>query len=176
MKDQELQRWAPFTPEFWDNPVALLRRLATDAERLFEEGPAGRFFPRQSRLFGEPRWIPSVDVFEKDGNLVVRADLPGLTKDDVKVEVTDGAITVQGERKKEVEEEREGRYRFERAYGSFYRAVPLPEGVKPDQVNATFKNGVLEVTAPLPPAKKEAKAHRVEVNEGGVEKKTKSAA
>lgn len=177
MKELKLQRWDPLTPTLWDNPFGLLRRLTGDMERLFEEVPAGRFLPRESRLLGQAQWIPSIDVFEKDGALVVRADLPGLTKDDVDVEVTDEAIILKGERKKEVEEEREGVYRFERAYGSFYRAVPLPEGITTENVKATFKNGVLEVTAPLPPpAKKEAKAKHVEIQEAAGEKKSKSAA
>ena len=176
MNKQKLQRWDPFATALGENPLNLLRRLTADIERLFEESPGWWFSPGEPRLRGEARWIPSVDVIEKDGALVVRADLPGLTKDDVNVEVTEETIIVQGERKKEVKEEREGQYRLERAYGSFYRAVPLPEGVRPEQVKATFKNGVLEVTAPLPPAKKEAKIHRVEVQEAAAEKKAKSAA
>jgi HSP20 family protein len=175
MKEQKLQRWDPFAQTFWENPFGLLHRLTADMERMFDF-PTPRLFPREPRLIGETNWIPSIDVAEKDGSLVIRADLPGLTKDDVSIEVTEEAITLKGERKKELEEEKEGLYRLERAYGSFCRAVPLPEGVKPEDVKATFRNGVLEVTAPLPPAKKEPKARRVEIQEAAGEKKAKSAA
>lgn len=174
MKEQKLQRWDPFAPVFGENPLGLLRRLSADMERLFDF-PTSKLFPRAPRMIEEAAWIPSIDVFEKDGWLVIRADLPGLTKDDVNVEVTDEAITLKGERKKEIEEEKEGLYRLERAYGSFYRAVPLPEGVKAEDVKATFENGVLEVAVPLPPAKKEPKARRIEIQEAA-ENKAKSAA
>jgi HSP20 family protein len=175
MKEQRLQRWDPFSSAFSDNPFGVLRRLTGDMERFFDF-PMPGFWPREPRLIGEAAWIPSIDVFEKDGSLVIRADLPGLTKEDVNIEVTDEAITLKGERKKEIEEEKEGLYRQERAYGSFFRAVPLPEGVKPEDVKATFTNGVLEVTMPLPTAKKELKARRVEIQEAAGEKQAKSAA
>lgn len=174
MKDQKLQRWD--TPTRWENPFGLLRRLTGEMERLFEEFPSARSFPRGWRLTDEAHWMPSIDVIEKNGTLMIRADLPGLTKEDVKIEVTDEAITVQGERKKEVEEEGEGRYRLERVHGSFCRVVPLPEGVKPEDVKAVFKNGVLEVTAPLPTMKKQAQPRRVEIQEVAGQKTEKSAA
>lgn len=112
---------------------------------------------REPQFLRGARWIPDVDVFEKDGNLVIRADLPGLTKEDVNIEVTDEAITIHGERKEEFSEEREGLYVLERAYGGFSRSVPLPDGVKMDDIKATFENGVLKVMAPLPPGKQTVK-------------------
>ena len=103
---------------------------------------------------------------QKDGNLLVRADLPGLTKEDIKVEVTDDTLTIQGERKQEKKkEEREGYSYSECSYGSFYRAIPLPEGVDPSKATAEFRNGVLEVTVPAP-SHPEPKARRLEVREG----------
>jgi HSP20 family protein len=174
MKEQNLQKGNAATPELWENPFGLLRRLTGEMERLFD-WRAQRVVSGLP-LIGEAAWIPSIDVFQKNGSLVVRADLPGLTKDDVKIEVTEDAITVQGERKKEVEEEKEGYYRLERAFGSFYRAVPLPEGVKPEAVKATFKDGVLEIIAPLPPARTEPQARRVEIQEAAAPSKDKTAA
>lgn len=149
----------------WDNPFGLLRRLTGDMERFFDEFTGGRLLPGESRLSREARWIPSIDAFERNGSLVVRADLPGVTKDAVNVEVTENSLTISGERKKEFEEEKEGVYRHERAYGGFYRAFPLPEGVKPENVTATFSNGVLEVTAPLSAGRKEAKGRRIKIQE-----------
>lgn len=95
-------------------------------------------------------WAPNVEMKEQDGELIIRADLPGLAKDDVKVEVAPDAITLEGERKKTHEETNAGYYRSEVTYGSFYRYLPLPEGVQPDTAKATFKDGVLEVRIQAP--------------------------
>ena len=109
-------------------------------------------------------WTPTIEVFEKDNRLVTKVDLPGLKKEDVKVEVADGHLAISGERKREVEEKKKNVYRSEREYGSFYRAVPLPVGVKLEDVKATFANGVLEVSVPLP-ARPEARVRKVEIQE-----------
>ncbi|HZW29481.1 MAG TPA: Hsp20/alpha crystallin family protein, partial [Isosphaeraceae bacterium] len=95
-------------------------------------------------------WSPQVEVFRPDDRLVIRADLPGLSRDDVQVEVTDDAVTIRGERRQEHEERREGDFQSERSYGSFLRSIPLPEGVAADQAAANFHDGVLEVTMPAP--------------------------
>jgi HSP20 family protein len=102
-------------------------------------------------------WAPQVEIFERGNNLVVRADLPGLSRDDVNVEVDDDALVIRGERRNDLEEEQEGYYRTERSYGSFYRAIPLPDGVDANQANASFKEGVLEVTFPKPQQQSRAK-------------------
>jgi HSP20 family protein len=109
-------------------------------------------------------------VFEKDNRLFTRVDLPGMKKDDVKVEVTDGHLTISGERKSEVEDTKDQFYRSERTYGSFYRAIPLPESVKLEDVQATFADGVLEVSVPLPTAP-EPKSRIVEVKDGAAKAK-----
>jgi HSP20 family protein len=109
-------------------------------------------------------WAPRIDVFEKDQRLVTRIDLPGMKKEDVKVEVSDGQLAISGERKHEKEEKGEKFYRAEREHGSFYREVPLPEGAKVEDVKATFTDGVLEVSVPLP-AKAAAKVRTVEIQE-----------
>jgi HSP20 family protein len=109
-------------------------------------------------------WAPDVDVVQKNDQLTIRADLPGLSKDEVSVELTDNAITIQGERKREHEEEREGFYRSERSYGTFSRVIPLPEGAITEEAKATFRDGVLEITMPAPPA---TKGRRLEISEGG---------
>ena len=110
------------------------------------------------RNFPLGAWAPQVEMFERDGELVLRADLPGLQRDDVKVELADGAVTIEGERRDENQEKGEGFYRSERSYGRFYRRLPLPEGVSTENAFATFNNGVLEVT--MPAAKREARAAR----------------
>jgi HSP20 family protein len=95
-------------------------------------------------------WMPSIDVRERDNQLIINADLPGLNSEDVKIEVNDEGLVIRGERKREHEEQKEGYYRTERSYGTFYRLVPLPEGANVEQAKANFKDGVLEVTVPIP--------------------------
>lgn len=107
-------------------------------------------------------WAPQVEVFERGSNLVIRADLPGLKREDVDVEVEDDSLVIRGERRNELEDQREGFYRSERSYGSFYRVIPLPEGVDESKVNASFRDGVLEITLPRPEERRPA-SRRVEI-------------
>jgi HSP20 family protein len=151
----------------------LWRQVTAELERAFDEPFWSSRWPLfRAPAYREANWAPKVDVFEKDNRLVTRVDLPGVKKEDVTVEVTDGHLALSGERKRETEETKDNVYRTEREYGSFYRAVPLPEGVKLEDVKATFAEGVLEVSVPLP-ARAEAKARKVEIQEPG---KAKSAA
>jgi HSP20 family protein len=140
------------------SPFTLMRRLTEDMDRMFygTGGTGGR----QAGL-----WAPPVEVREANGNLVISAELPGLNKDDVKVEVHDDAVVIQGERKREWEEERGGVHRSERTYGSFYREIPLPEGAKGDQAKAQFNNGVLEVTVPIPESQ-QRKPRQISIESG----------
>lgn len=131
---------------------ALLREMTSELERAFER-PFSKAF-RWPSLRGvafpdSSDWAPEIDVFDRDNCLVTKVDLPGLKKEDVKVEVTDGHLAISGQRKSETEEKKDNVYRCERSYGSFYRAVPLPEGAKIEDVKATFTDGVLEVSVPL---------------------------
>ena len=151
-------------PQDWGARAGMLQRMADQMDRLFDEFGLG---PRWSRKIwqesGMEAWAPEIDVFQKNNELTIRADLPGLKREDVSVELTDDAVTIQGERKREHQEEREGFYRSERSYGSFCRVIPLPEGAIADQAKANFKDGVLEVTMPAPPA---SKGRRLDITEG----------
>lgn len=134
--------------------LRLMRRFSRDLEWLFDEfGFRPRFFERE---LPQVAWMPDVEVFQRDNRFIVRADLPGLKKEDVKVHVEDNLLILEGQRKEEAEEKREGFYRSERTYGSFYRALPLPEGAKADQIDAAFKDGVLEIGMPMPVEKAKA--------------------
>ncbi|MGE0447939.1 MAG: Hsp20/alpha crystallin family protein [Vicinamibacterales bacterium] len=150
------------------DPFALLRQMTSELDRVFDE-PFGTAVQWPSlRALAVPdgeRWAPQIDVFERDNRLVTKVDLPGLKKEDVKVEVTDGHLSISGERRSENREEKDNVYRSERSYGSFYRAVPLPEGAKIEDVKATFADGVLEVSVPLP-AKVEATRRSVRIEDG----------
>jgi HSP20 family protein len=136
--------------EQWMNPFSLMRRLSEEMDRAF----ASSFgLPTGGRTsFGQEAamWVPPVEVRERNGNLQVIAELPGINKDDVKVEVTNEGLVIQGQRKKETEEKGQGFWRSERSYGEFYRLVPLPEGVDPEKTRAQFKDGMLTVELPLP--------------------------
>ena len=145
-------------------PFSLMRRMAEDIERLFSDADYGRVgygltTPqryastdpwRSDTRLTEATWAPQLETFRKDDKLVVRADLPGMTKDNVNIEVDDDVLVISGERSDEARDERDDYYRTERSYGRFFRAIQLPEGVEADKIDATFKDGVLEVTVPTP--------------------------
>jgi len=158
-----------------------LRRFATDMERLFEDFEGFRFpslrgsefFPF-NREFEHVAWVPEIEVRQEAGQFIVRADLPGLKKEDVKVELSGELLTISGERKEEKEEKREGFYRSERRYGSFYRQVPLPEGAKTETATAKFTDGVLEIAMQAP--EREPRRRRLEIKEGEESAKAKTAA
>jgi HSP20 family protein len=108
-------------------------------------------------------WKPHIEVFEKPEELVVRAELPGLKKEQIKVEIREGELTISGERKEEEEKKEKGYYRTELSYGSFLRTIPIPEGAKIENATATVKDGVLEVKMPV--AKIEPPRRRLEITE-----------
>jgi HSP20 family protein len=128
-----------------------MHRFMNDMERVFDDFAVGTGMrtPRDE-VRRMTIWTPRIEAFMKEGQFIVRAELPGLKKEDVKLEMTDEAMTIEGERKMEKEEKREGYFFAERTYGNFYRWIPLPEGSKFEAANAVFKDGVLEVTIPVP--------------------------
>jgi len=148
------------------SPYWMLDRFADEIDRMFDQFGFGRASNRHGESSDFTTWAPRVDVTQRNDQLVVRADLPGLNKEDVKVDVTDDAVTIHGERHREHEEEHGGIYRSERTYGTFHRVVPLPDGAIADQAKATFKNGVLEITMPAPP-EQVSRGRRLEITEGG---------
>ena len=144
----------------WD-PAREVDTLHSEVNRIFDT-----FFGGRSANGGQRRWVPAMDLTETDDHLVLRADLPGLDKDDVKIEVTDGVLTISGERKAEQEERTDGFYRVERAFGAFSRSMSLPEHVDAEKVSADFDNGVLEVRIPKP---EEREPHRVQIGAQSVD-------
>jgi HSP20 family protein len=166
-----LQRRGEFMPgfsalsprEFFSmSPFHLMRRFTEDLDRMFggRESETGM-------------WAPPVEVRRQGDNLVVNAELPGLGKDDVQIEVTDEGLAISGERKHEHTEQGEGYYRSERSYGRFYRLIPLPEDANIDQAKANFNNGVLEITIPAPQARHTRKQIPIETRQrSGTQTKT----
>ena len=140
--------------------MALLMKpepFSREVDRLFD----AFFAPteRESR-----RWVPAIDLVEADDHFVLKADLPGLSEEDVSIEVQDGTLTISGERKTEHERREQGWYRIERSFGSFSRSLTLPEGVDAEAINAEFDRGVLEVHIPKP---EERKPRRVAIKATG---------
>lgn len=136
------EHW-PARDAFGFSPFSMMRRLSEEMDRAFSSSfGLGR---------GSPDWSfnPAIDVRQHNGNLEILAELPGMSKDDVKVECTDEGVIIQGEKKREQESNEGGWHRTERSYGSFYRMIPLPEGVDAEKAKAEFKNGVLEIRIPI---------------------------
>ena len=135
---------------FDDDSFSLIRRMQKEMSRVFAQ--AGLTFSGRGDDFLSTAWVPTAEVAYRDGNLVVSAELPGLSEKDVKVEINNDFLTIQGERKVEKDEAENGIRRTERRYGEFYRAIALPEGADAEHARAEFKNGVLHVAVPVPPA------------------------
>jgi HSP20 family protein len=162
---EPLESGKDVTTQLANAPLTVMKRFGEEVERLFGDFGIGRGWSNSiGRTFDQDVWTPQVEMFERGGELVVRADLPGLTKDEVNVEVGDGGITIEGERRSEKEEKGEGFYHSERHYGKFYRRLPLPEGVDVQDANATFRDGVLEITMEAP-KRKDSKPRRLSISD-----------
>lgn len=160
------------------DPFRMLERFADEMDQFFDEFGLGRerFGPRLGFGWQRPLlrraegWLPEIEMLQQNNQLVIRADLPGMAKEDVKVEVTEDAVTIQGERRREHEEEKAGVYRSERSYGSFSRIIPLPQGAMTDQAKASFTDGVLEITMPAPP-ETVTRARKLDITESASQNK-----
>jgi HSP20 family protein len=170
----------------WDNnpgfgPFAWMRQMQDQLDRAFNNiwsgagsamegtGSASSWSP--DAMFGQSDWAPAIDVFQRGNDLVVRADVPGLSKDDITVDIADDQLTIRGERRFDHEEERDGVFRSERSYGSFCRVVPLPQGAIADSAKATFNNGVLEIVLQAP-SFDVRRGRRIDIKERAPEKKS----
>lgn len=147
----------------WE-PARELHTMQNEMNRLFNT-----FFDSSTPRSGTGRaitrrWIPAMDVVETDDHFVLRADLPGLAENDVKIEVENKVLTISGERKSEHEQSSKGYYRVERSFGSFSRSLTLPDGVDADAIQASFDSGVLEVQIPKP---EQHKPRKVQISLGG---------
>jgi HSP20 family protein len=156
------------------SPFLAIRRFMEDMDRLASDFGFGSsllspsFFGQESGTQGlqqqegrgsglQTFWNPQVDVFQRGDQIVVRADLPGLKKEDVSIEIDQNTLTIRGERRQELEDRNEGFYRSERSYGTFQRSIALPEGVTPDDAQASFNDGVLEITVKTPRSQQRSK-------------------
>ncbi len=148
----KMTRWSPFTQmsTLWD-----------EMNDLFEQHFGGRSLMRP--LSGMTRWAPSVDMYETDDEIVVKADVPGMSKEDLEVTVTEEAITISGETQAEKEVKGENYMRRERRYGKFTRRLPLPAAVHLDEAKAKFTDGILEVRVPKEAKPEEEKGRKIAI-------------
>ncbi len=132
------------------HPVSMFEEMESNFDRFLRHPFSMMMRPTRS-AFDFPKMddiSPSVDIFEEKGDMVIKAEMPGMSKEDVNVSITENTVTISGEKKQEEKVEKKDYYRVERSYGSFCRSFRLPENVNGDKVKASFKDGVLEVRLP----------------------------
>ena len=138
-----------------DDPFSLVRRMQRDMNRVFAQ--AGIDVSGQGHDISETTWTPATEIAYQNGNLIVSAELPGLSEKDVTVEINGDFLVIRGERRIEQEQQEGGIRRTERRYGEFYRAIALPDGADTENARAEFQNGVLRVIIPVSQAESEVR-------------------
>jgi len=166
-RPEVVERPSEFLPSIWkSSPFGMMRRMMEDMDRMFEDWGVGRtLFGKfeEPAMMRQAMWTPVVEVFEKGNKFIVQADLPGMKKEDITLEVDESKLILKGERRSKHEEKREGYFRSERSYGSFFRSIPLPEGVTTKDIVAHFKDGVLEIEMPAPEKPKKTNVGKIEI-------------
>jgi HSP20 family protein len=145
------------------DPFSMLNDVELVMDRML-----GRRWPHFRALPGmlgsEGSWVPQIDMYEQGNHIVIKAELPGISKDDIDVVLEQGDLIIRGERKSEHENTEGNVYRMERSYGSFYRRIPMPEGVKEEDISASFNDGVLEVRAPASQSRSTESPKRINIS------------
>lgn len=160
---------------YGSGPFSIMRRISDEMDRFFENFGMGRSLMSgvESGQRGEQgyggrnmpsMWSPHVEVCERDGKLLIQADLPGMKREDINVQIEQDAIVIQGERKAHQTSDQGGYYRSERSYGSFYRTIPLPDGTNADSAQASFRDGVLEIELDAP--REQPRGRRLDIRDG----------
>ncbi|WP_297888354.1 Hsp20/alpha crystallin family protein [Sulfurihydrogenibium sp.] len=139
-------------PAFAISPLRELARLENEINRIFKE-----LVPQQEVTTEVVAWAPRVDVYEKDNNIIIEAEIPGAKKEDIEVKVKDNSVVIRGEVKREEEKKEENYYRSERFYGKFERVIPLPADVKIEEAKAEYQDGILKLVIPKATTEKEVK-------------------
>jgi HSP20 family protein len=151
-RERELAQRPEYSYDYGFGPFSLMRRFSEEMDHLFHNA------------FGRPQgggamaWSPAIDVKESNGNVEVVAELPGVKKEDVRVECTAEGLILEGEKRDEHEETHGGVHRVERSYGRFYRMVPLPPSADPEKAQADFKDGLLRIRIPLQEGKQKRRS------------------
>jgi HSP20 family protein len=151
-------------------PFSLFRRMTEEFDRALQP------LLSEDQASATIAWTPTVEVSQQDGTYRILAELPGLSPNDVRVEVEDDALVLQGERQVEREANEGGIRRSERQFGFFYRRIPLPEGAKPEEAKAKFHDGILEITVPAPDRQTKPRQIKIEADSKSSSRETKQAA
>ena len=169
---QSGQLGLPLTPleMFRMTPFSLLRRMTEEFDRALQP------FLSEDEASATIAWTPTVEISERDGKYRVLAELPGLSPNDVRVEVEGDALVLRGERQVERDATEGGIRRSERQFGFFYRRIPLPEGANPEQAKAKFHDGILEITIPVPDRQAKRRQIQIEADSKSSSDETKQAA
>ena len=154
----EMERWFGHVGRGWTSPSA--NWMAPTSGR--------GWMSEVAQQFGD--WTPAIEAFQRGNEFVVRAEVPGMTRQDLTVEAGDDSITIRGERKHERDEDREGVFWSERSYGSFSRTIPLPPGTISDSAKATFSNGILEIVMQAPSAETR-RGRRIDISGAAADEK-----
>ena len=161
---------------YGSGPFSIMRRISDEMDRFFENFGMGRslpsgsdFAPWSERGFGGQNmpsmWSPHVEVCERNGKLLIQADLPGMKREDINVQIEQDAVVIQGERRSQHTSDQSGYYRSERSYGSYYRTIPLPAGTNGESAQASFRDGVLEIELDAP--REQQRGRRLEIRDVG---------
>jgi HSP20 family protein len=166
-----LRRRGEYPSFFSHNPEEFFRMSPFQLMRHFSD-EMDRMWSGQGSYGQTSRFHPTVDVCERNGQMQIHADLPGMSDKDVKVSVENDTLIIEGERKREENREEQGWHRSERSYGTFYRAIPLPENAQVENANARFNNGVLEVSIPLNQQQQQENKRQIPISTGGQSSQT----
>jgi HSP20 family protein len=150
----------PYRKSDWMvDPFRELENLQDQMNRLFDFSLSGNSLGRSTLLGGQ--WAPAIDIYDSKENILVKAELPGLKKDEIEVSIENDQLVIKGEKKKDNQVKEDDYVKTERFYGSFYRTIQLPSSVHTDKVNAAYKDGVLSLTLPK---KEEAKPKQIKID------------
>jgi HSP20 family molecular chaperone IbpA/ribosome-associated toxin RatA of RatAB toxin-antitoxin module len=153
MTSMNPQSWLPNILHAWEEPFVIMRKMTEDMDQIFERFVGRPMYgakPRQqAEMPAGGTWSPPLEVAQRDNQLLVRAELPGVKQEDVHVEIKNDRLVIEGDRREEQQSEGKEFRRTERNYGHFYRAIALPDGINPEQASASMRDGVLEVVVPV---------------------------
>jgi HSP20 family molecular chaperone IbpA/uncharacterized membrane protein len=148
-------QWLPNMLQGWEDPRVMVKKMSNEMDQLFERFIGRPMASRSGQGGTAGKWMPAVEVVQRDNQLMIFADLPGIKREDVQIEIDQDKLTIEGERRDEKQQagqqvEGQEYRRSERTYGRFYRMIPLPSGLDPDSAQASMRDGVLEISIPVP--------------------------
>ena len=165
--DNVTQSWLPRLMDVWEEPLTAMRTMSREMDSMFERflgRPLG--LPQWTHLGATGNWSPAVEVARRDNQLIISADLPGIKRDAVNVEIKDDKLTIEGDWLQQTDGANLEYRRTERIYGHFYRVIPLPEGVDPNAASASMHDGVLEITLPVTPQQRQRRRLDIQSQRG----------